>query len=134
MSFNINTPALLFPAITLLLLAYTNRFLAVATLVRNLHAKYLEKPGTLIEGQIMNLRRRLSYIKYMQGFGILSFCVCVASIFAVYVDLQPLGYSFFGLSLGLLMTSLIISLLEIQISTNALNLELSDMEEKKQTQ
>ena len=129
MSISINTPALLFPAITLLLLAYTNRFLAVATLIRNLHKKYLEVPEQkIIIGQIENLRKRIHLIKWMQIFGVISFVFCVSSMFLIYRDENTLANLTFGLSMISLLTSLMISLRELFISTKALDMELSDME------
>jgi hypothetical protein len=71
MLISINTPALLFPAITLLMLAYTNRFLALSTLIRNLHAQYKQSPADhpQIKDQIRNLSKRLVLIKRMQASG-----------------------------------------------------------------
>jgi hypothetical protein len=134
MQISINTPALLFPAITLLMLAYTNRFLALATLIRNLHAKYKQglEPNDkeLIKQQIKNLRRRLTLIKQMQASGISSFFCCVLCMLFFYLEHAVWAYSIFGLSLGLLMLSLIFSLNEITISTKALEIELRDMLEE----
>lgn len=129
---SINTPALLFPAITLLMLAYTNRFLALATLIRNLHAKYKEKheDRELVKAQIKNLRRRLSLIKQMQASGISSFFCCVLCMLFFYIEHEVWAYSIFGLSLGLLLLSLVLSLNEIYISTRALEIELKDMLEE----
>lgn len=131
MTINITTPALLFPAISLLLLAYTNRFLAVATLIRALHAKHKESPNHQphMSQQIKNLKLRLNFMKNMQLFGILSFFLCVLSMFLLFQDNAKLGSYVFGGSMICLLVSLGISLVEIQISTKALNLELSDMEE-----
>jgi hypothetical protein len=131
MSFTINTPALLFPAITLLMLAYTNRFLALATLIRNLHAKYKQVPEerTIVHEQIKNLKRRLELIKQMQAAGILSFFLCVLCMLFVYFGYDMLGFVTFGLSLGFLLLSLALSLNEIYISTRALEIELKDMEQ-----
>ena len=133
MQFTINTPALLFPAITLLMLAYTNRFLALATLIRNLNRQY--KEGTsdldLIRLQVKNLLRRLTLIKQMQASGIASFFFCVLSMLLVYFQHPVWAFSIFGLSLFLLLISLILSLDEIFISTRALEIELKDMMEGK---
>jgi len=129
MEISINTPALLFPAISLLMLAYTNRFLALASLIRNLHATYknhINKKGVL--EQIKNLRLRLRLIKMMQFFGILSLILCVFSMFFVYEQFTMWANSFFALSLVAMLISLFLSLSEIQISTKALEIELSDME------
>lgn len=132
MSISINTPALLFPAITLLMLAYTNRFLALATLIRNLHSKWKLTPDDheIIKAQIKNLKRRLVLIKQMQANGIISFFFCVLCMLFFYLELEVWAYSIFGLSLGFLMLSLVLSLNEIYISTKALELELKDMLEE----
>ncbi|QSE96582.1 DUF2721 domain-containing protein [Fulvivirga lutea] len=133
MLINLTTPALLFPAISLLLLAYTNRFLAIATLIRSLHQKHISNPEhpTPIIGQIENLRSRLSLIKMMQVFGVSSFFLCVLSMLFLFQNAAKVGSWIFGASMILLLISLAISLRELQISTKALNLELSDMELKR---
>jgi hypothetical protein len=133
MQFTINTPALLFPAITLLMLAYTNRFLALATLIRNLNRQYKEDANNqdLIRLQVKNLLRRLTLIKQMQASGIASFFFCVLSMLLVYFQHPVWAFSTFGVSLFLLLISLILSLDEIFISTRALELELKDMMEEK---
>lgn len=129
MQLEISTPALLFPAITLLLLAYTNRFLALATLIRNLHAKFRQTESQpVLVGQIKNLKTRLNMVRRMQAFGVLSFLLTVACMFALFQEGFALANYLFGGSLISLITSLIFSLIEIQMSTKALNLELSDME------
>jgi len=128
----LTTPALLFSAISLLLLAYTNRFLALAVLVRNLHALYKEKPDELLYGQIRNLRLRLSLIRHMQIYGLISLLLCVGCMFLVYIDEMLIAIYVFGIALLMLIGSLGISIWEIQISVKALNLQLSDLEDKKQ--
>ena len=130
MEISINTPALLFPAISLLMLAYTNRFLALASLICNLHATYKDhanKEGVL--QQIKNLRLRLRLIRLMQLFGILSLFLCVLSMFFVYEQLSIWANFLFASSLIAMLISLFLSLSEIQISTKALEIELSDMDE-----
>ncbi len=129
MELSITTPALLFPAISLLMLAYTNRFLALASLIRNLHSRY--KDHTNKEGvlrQIENLRLRLRLIRLMQLFGVLSLFLCVVSMFFIYVEIRMIAGLFFVFSLVSMLTSLFLSLSEIQMSTRALEIELSDME------
>lgn len=128
MNVSLTTPALLFPAISLLLLAYTNRFLTIAGLIRNLYKSYKEKPTKNIKAQISNLKRRVILIRNMQVFGILSLFLCVLSMFLIYEELQFYGSLIFGISLVLLMISLILSIIEIQISVRALNIQLEDME------
>lgn len=129
---SINTPALLFPAITLLMLAYTNRFLALATLIRNLHAKYkqIHENREVIKAQITNLKRRLVLVKQMQAMGIISFFFCVLSMLSFYLELERWGAAIFGVSLLSLLISLALSLNEIFISTRALEIELKDMLEE----
>jgi len=129
---SINTPALLFPAITLMMLAYTNRFLALATLIRNLHAKYkqIQEDREIIKEQITNLKRRLVLVKQMQAMGIISFSFCVLSMLSFYLQYESWAFGIFGLSLLSLLWSLGLSLNEIFISTRALEIELKDMLEE----
>jgi hypothetical protein len=122
------TPALLFPAISLLMLAYTNRFLAIANLVRNLKSKYIETHEDALLAQIYNLRRRLYLIRNMQIMGVVCIMLCVLSMFSIYLDEIAFGALFFGLSLVALLLSLIFSLRELNISVVALDLELRDIE------
>jgi small-conductance mechanosensitive channel len=124
----LTTPALLFSAISLIMLAYTNRFLSYAQLVRSLHDRFIQTPTLLLHGQIKNLRHRLHLTRYMQLFGILSLFFCVLSMFLIYVNLQPVAAVAFGIGLLLLIVSLGLSVWEIQISTQALELHLKVME------
>jgi glucose uptake protein GlcU len=124
----LTTPALLFSAISLILLAYTNRFLAYATVVRTLHAQYKLDPSKLLLGQINNLRKRLYLTRSMQILGITSLLLCVMCMFMVYVEWQTLAELIFGVALVFLITSLALSVREIQISVRALDLHLGDME------
>jgi len=129
---SINTPALLFPAITLMMLAYTNRFLALATLIRNLHSKYkqIQEDREIIKAQITNLKKRLVLVKQMQAMGIISFFFCVLSMLSFYLQYENWAFGIFGLSLLSLLLSLALSLNEIFISTRALEIELRDMLEE----
>jgi Protein of unknown function (DUF2721) len=125
----LTTPALLFSAISLLLLAYTNRFLALAQLVRNLHSVYREKKDTGILGQIHNLRKRLHLIRQMQFAGITSLLLCVLCMFLIYINQMAFAEAIFGVALLLLIFSLALSAWEIHISVRALDLQLGDLEE-----
>jgi hypothetical protein len=130
MEITLNTPALLFPAITLLLLAYTNRFVAIANLIRKLHDEYISgRKSKILLQQINNLRRRLNYIRAMQVLGVFSFLCCVVSMFAIYKGWTKAAEYIFALSLLSLIVSLVISLVEIFVSTKALELEIGDIEE-----
>jgi hypothetical protein len=122
------TPALLFPALSLLLLAYTNRFLGLATLIRNLVSHYQESRERLVLRQIENLRHRLKLIRSMQAFGVASIFVCVVCMFALFAGNQMAGKALFGASLVLLMLSLALSFREIQLSTHSLDLALEVLE------
>lgn len=124
MDFNITTPALLFSAISLWMLAFTNRFLAVANLVRQFVALYSETRDEGVYRQLMNFRLRLSLIKYTQLFGVLSFLLCVACMFLIFARLVLPAEILFGSSLLALMASLVLSLAEVFLSIDALKLEL----------
>lgn len=130
MELQLSTPALLFSAITLLMLAFTNRFLAIASLIRGLHKNYMEAPDQeLIVDQIQNLRKRLTLIKNMQLFGVFSFLLCIVCMYLLFHGfIESANWVFVG-SMASLLIALALSLIEIQISTKALNLELKDMEE-----
>jgi len=124
----LTTPALLFSAISLIMLAYTNRFLAYAAVIRNLHDKYLEQMDENLIEQIKNLKLRLNLTRYMQIFGITSLLLCVLTMFLIYVEFHLLAIWIFGIALLLLILSLALLIREIQISIRALSLHLSDIE------
>jgi hypothetical protein len=129
------TPTFLFSAISLLMLAYTNRFLSYAQLVRTLKDKYLENPNALTAAQIANLRKRLTLTRSMQWLGVGSLFLCVVTMFVIYIGYQIIAAWIFGAALLFLICSLGISGREIQISIRALDIYLSDMEkiEKEKT-
>ena len=127
---NLTTPALLFPAISLLLLAYTNRFLVIAQLIRSLYKQHNEDPDTDIRKQILHLRVRIDAIRRMQVAGVCAFIFCVFTMFALYMHWQQLAHWVFALSLILLLISLCFSLYEVQISGQALNLQLKNLEQR----
>lgn len=127
---SINTPALLFPAITLLMLAYTNRFLAIASRIRNLHDGYEKSTSKTVKiRQIKSLRARLNLIRYMQGMGAMSFLCCLVCMYSIYRAWIETAHIIFALSLLTLLISIIFSIIEIWQSTKALGYELSDIEE-----
>ena len=126
---NLTTPALLFSAISLIMLAYTNRFLAYAAVIRNLHDKYLKEKDNSLLRQIQNLTMRLNLTKWMQIFGITSLLLCVLTMFLIYVGEHLFAAYFFGIALILLIVSLALLIKEIQISTQALQHHIADIEE-----
>ncbi|MCL4810450.1 MAG: DUF2721 domain-containing protein [Thermoanaerobaculia bacterium] len=130
MELSLTTPALLFPAVSLLLLAYTNRFLALASLVRSLHARYREQPDPLILRQIDNLRYRIRLVRNMQVAGVSSLLVCVVCMFVLFLGETLVGKMLFAASLVLMTVSLALSVREVQVSVKALDLHLLDLEER----
>lgn len=124
----LTTPTLLFSAVSLILLAYTNRFLSYAQLVRTLKEQYIQQHSEVTAAQIDNLRRRLYLTRAMQVLGISSLFFCVISMFLIYINLHEFSIYIFGLALLLLIASLGISIWEIHISVKALEIHLKDME------
>lgn len=127
----LTTPALLFSAISLILLAYTNRFLGYASLIRGLHEKFQANPNEVLKGQIANLRKRLNLTKNMQILGVGSLFLCMGTMFLIFIGSQTVAVWAFGIALLLMIASLGVSIYEIQISVKALNLHLGDMEQDK---
>lgn len=131
MEINITTPALLFPAISLLMLAFTNRFLGLASVIRNLHATYKTFPDPKYLGQIGNLRRRIYMTRGMQIWGIASLILCTVCMFVMFAGEVFVGKVLFAASLVCMIISLCISLAEIQMSIGALDLHLKDIEKEE---
>lgn len=124
----LTTPAVVFSTISLLMLAYTNRFTAIAGVIRGLHAR-AKKEGSnneVIKNQIANLKKRVHIIKNMQFYAILSLFFCVFSMFLLFFSKNLLGEIVFAFALILLMTSLALSAWEIKISVDALDTQLSE--------
>lgn len=131
MDINLTTPALLFPAVSLLMLAFTNRFLALAALIRTLHADYTKEPTEKIAAQLANLRHRVYLIRNMQALGVSSMLLAVVCMFCLFEGWTKAGNVVFAISLLALIGSLLLSLREIQLSVNALNVQLADMEHEE---
>ena len=129
MDLSVNIPALLFPAISLIMLAYTNRFLALSNRVRMLHEKYqLIEQKHIIFGQIKNLKYRIKLIQNMQTYGVATLLLSILSMFFIFIEYQGVAKFIFALSLITFSISIFLSLIEIRLSTRAIELELSDME------
>lgn len=126
MEMTITTPSLLFPAISLLLLAYTNRFVVLTNVIRQLSNSSAESEASqiLVRRQMDNLRLRIQVIRRMQAFGVLSFVLCTLSMFALLMQWSITGQILFANSLILLVISLLFSFYEVNISTEAINIEL----------
>ena len=127
---SLTTPALLFSAVSLILLAYTNRFLAYAQIVRNLYTEYKQNRDLVIIGQIKNLRKRLNIIRWMQLLGVISLFLSMGSMLFLFADLNVLGTIVFMIALIGMIASLALSAWEVQISVVSLDLHLKDMEQK----
>lgn len=128
MELTLSIPALLFPAISLSMLAYNARYLAIAALIRQLHAEFKETGSKRIGIQVKQLQRRLHIIKNMQAVAIISFLLSAITMFLIYVEFSFWANMIFGGSLLALMVSLILSLIEVQLSTQSLSTQLTDME------
>ncbi len=129
MELSVNIPALLFPAISLIMLAYTNRFLALSNRVRVLHDKYQQQEQRLvIFGQIKNLKYRIKLIQRMQTYGVAALLLSLLSMFFIFIQYQGIAKFIFAVSLIAFSVSIFFSLIEIRLSTKAIELELSDME------
>ncbi len=123
-SLSYNVPGLLFPAISLLMLAYTNRFLGLASVARHLLEVHGDMPDKSVKYQIQNLRQRIQLIRYAQVVGVLSLVMCTVSLFLLFVGNQFLAQLAFGCALLLMVASLMVSLREIHMSARALDLAL----------
>lgn len=132
MTITLTTPALLFPALSLLLLAHTNRFLALANRVRALNTQYVTTHSTHLLGQIQSLRQRLVLIRNMQAVGTASMFGCVLCMFLLFAGYTLAGEIVFGASLLALLASLALALWEIQISVVALNIELNVLQDDQE--
>ena len=128
--FSLVTPTLLFSAVSLIMLAYTNRFLSYAQLVRNLKDKYVKDRSEVTAAQIANLRKRLNLTRSMQILGITSLFCCVVSMFFCFISLRVTAIIIFGIALLLLISSLGLAIRELVISTRALEIHLNDREHK----
>jgi hypothetical protein len=128
MQLSLSIPALLFPAISLTMLAYNARYLAIAALIRQLHKQYLDDATPPVKKQIEQLQKRLGIIKNMQATAIISFLLAVITMFLIYVEQSIWANVIFGASLFALIMSLLLSLIEVQLSTKALGIQLKNME------
>lgn len=126
--FSYSVPGLLFPAISLLMLAYTNRFLGLAAVTRELIDRHRERPDPGLRKQLRSLSVRLNLIRHAQGVGGTGLLFCTGSLFAMFMRDLALAQWIFGASLVLMMTSLAIGLREIYLSARAIQIELESIE------
>lgn len=134
MLIELNTPSMLFPAISLLMLAYTNRYLALASLIRKLHSDYVAGHEPEVRAQIENLRDRMRLIRQMQICGLVSLLLCLCSIIAFLLQSPPIGTILFGLAVGAMTLSIIQCLREVLKSGGALDILLKQLERAEDRQ
>jgi Protein of unknown function (DUF2721) len=130
----VSTPALLFPAISLLMLAYTNRYIAVANLIRALHERRVREASEVLTRQIVSLRQRVLLIRNMQGIGVASMLASVLAMFLVFIGERGLATWSFAAALAGMVGSLFLSIREIQMSVRALDILLEDIDAKAQSE
>lgn len=131
MKLDLTIPALLFPAISLTMLAYNARYLALAALIRQLYGQYMQTSSLPLKRQIDSLKKRLGIIKQMQATAILSFLLAAVTMFLIYIEAIIWAKVIFGISMVSLMISLLLSLIEVQLSTRALRIQLENMDLQK---
>lgn len=124
----LNTPALLFPTISLLLLAYTNRYIAISNRIRALHTLYQTEKTTILILQINILKKRIFLIRNMQLFGIATMFIAAFSMFLIYYNLDKWVHAVFGLSLISMLISLTLCAVEVYLSNKALLIQIKDVE------
>ena len=133
MQIDLQTPSLVFSATSLLMLAYTNRFLTIAGLVRDLvnrHETNSEDPTIL--SQIANLQIRLKWIRLMQLWGAVSFITAITSMFLQMFQNIPntIATLVFILSLIAMLISLSYLIKELLLSNDALTYQLETLKKK----
>lgn len=130
MQIALSTPSLLFPAISLLMLAYTNRYLGIASVIRQLHQTHSETPKNVYLQEINSLRKRIRLIQDMQSWGVLGLMACTFSMLLLFRDHQTAGKAVFAASIICMLVSLVISFVEIRMSVLALDLHLMDLKKE----
>ena len=128
MELSLTTPAILFPTISLLLLAYTNRFISIGNRLRSLHDRYTSDHTESLLSQIRIFKRRIRMIRDLQLVGISSLFFCVLTMLLIFENYITAAKIVFTGSLILLLASFTIAAYEIIISTHAMNIQLKDIE------
>ncbi len=125
---SLTTPALLFPTISLLLLAYTNRYIAISNRIRALHSQYTSEQSDVIIKQIKILKQRIMLIRNMQLIGIGAMVSAAFTMYLIYNDFTHLVHAVFGISLIMMLISLTLCAVEVYLSNKALLILLKDIE------
>lgn len=132
MDYTFSVPALVFSAVSLLMLGYTNRFLTLSELVRSLHKRYVDSNGEdqSAKGQIDNLSTRLKLIRWTQLFGAFAFALATAAMI-IFLFSTTISFYIFISALVSLLISLALLMFELQISINAINIQLDEMKDNQ---
>ncbi len=130
MELTISTPAILFSTVSLMMIAFTNRYLAIASLIRELHDKFRISPDENYVAQIKHLHRRVHIIRNIQFIIVSSLLLSAISMLFIYLHYQYVAQVLFFIALLLQIAALSLSIWEISLSIHALKIELSDMEEQ----
>ena len=130
MNIDYTVTALMFPAIPLIMSVYSNRFHTLSSLIRKIHDEFVFEKHTPPEwkAQLMNLDSRIVVIKYSIMFAAFGFLFNMLTVFALYLESLLIARFIFGSCCLSMMISIVFFIREIQISTKALKLHLSDMD------
>ena len=130
MNIDYTVTALMFPAIPLLMSVYSNRFHTLSKLIRELHDEHVYEKHIPPEWkkQFINLSSRIPIIRWTIMFASFGFLFNMLTVFALYLDEVFLARIIFGSCCLSMIISIIFFIREIQISTNALRLHMSDMD------
>ena len=127
-------PALLFPAIPLMMISFGNRYTSLASLIRKIHDlivlnKHSKKTAGHYLDQITILTKRLKLVRAIQTLSGLSFLSNLFSIFASYLEEYQLALNSFGLGVLIFAIAILMFIYEIQLSTRALSKHLEDLKD-----
>ena len=132
MNIDYTVTALMFPAIPLIMAVYSNRFHTLSGLIRKIHDEYVFEKHTPPEWkqQLLNLNDRVKNLRITILFAAFDFLFNMLTVFALYLETYFLARIIFGSCCLSMMISIIFFIREIQISTKALRLHLSDMDDQ----
>ncbi len=132
MTIPITTPALLFPAIAILMLGYVNRYIGAASVIRAITKDYStgHRRVQVVE-QLQIMQKRIGLFRYMLEIGAFALAMACLSMFLIFVDKQQAGNLVFGLSLVAMITSTLVSFYETVLSNQSLNIEINDVYQKE---
>ena len=132
MAMDINTPALLFPAIAILTLGYVNRYLGTAGVVRTIKKDYDSGYShTNVVGQLAILKKRIELSRYMISIAISALILACLSMFFIFLDMNSVGIAIFSASVVGMILSMMLSLYETKLSNKSLFIEIQDILDKE---